>query len=123
MEKSQEMLDKLAEKGEAPYQQAVAAGKETADKIKKAYEESGIKELFDKGISICKEDLLNMADMLPIEDISWLKDQLAALAEVKTAEKAEEANTEEECECACEADEVKEDTEEAAEEKDAPVEE
>ena len=62
MEKSQEVLDKLAEKGEGAYQQAVAAGKETADKLKKAYEESGIKELLDKGISIRKEDLLTMAD-------------------------------------------------------------
>ena len=88
MEKSQEVLDKLAEKGEGAYQQAVAAGKETADKLKKAYEESGIKDMFDQGIAIRKEDLLTMADTLPIEDILWLQNQLVALAVKMTAEQA-----------------------------------
>ena len=88
MEKSQEVLDKLAEKGEGAYQQAVAAGKETADKLKKAYEESGIKDMFDQGIAIRKEDLLTMADTLPVEDILWLQNQLVALAVKMTAEQA-----------------------------------
>ena len=60
MEKSQEVIDKLAVKGESAYEQAVAAGKETADKLKKAYEESGIKEMFDQGIVFRKEDLLTI---------------------------------------------------------------
>ncbi len=100
VEKSQEILDNLAEKGESAYQQAVAAGKETADKLKKAYDESGIKELFDKGISFRKEDLLTMAETLPVEDILWLQSQLTALAVKKAAEqpaeeeKAEEPKTE-----------------------------
>ena len=88
VEKSQEVLDKLAEKGEGAYQQAVAAGKETADKLKKAYEESGIKDMFDQGIAIRKEDLLTMADTLPVEDILWLQNQLVALAVKMTAEQA-----------------------------------
>ena len=88
MEKSQEVLDKLAEKGEGAYQQAVAAGKETADKLKKAYEESGIKDMFDQGIAIRKEDLLTMADTLPVEDILWLQNQLVARAVKMTAEQA-----------------------------------
>ncbi len=94
VEKSQEVLDKLAEKGEGAYQQAVAAGKETAGKIRKAYEESGIKELFDQGITIRKEDLLTMADTLPVEDLEWLRDQLAELAARKTAEPEAEEKTE-----------------------------
>lgn len=93
VEKSQEVLDKLAEKGEGAYQQAVAAGKETAGKIRKAYEESGIKELFDQGITIRKEDLLTMADTLPVEDLEWLRDQLAELAARKTAEPEAEEKT------------------------------
>lgn len=93
VEKSQEVLDKLAEKGEGAYQQAVAAGKETAGKIRKAYEESGIKELFDQGITIRKEDLLTMADTMPIEDLEWLRDQLAELADRKTAEPEAEEKT------------------------------
>ena len=96
VEKSQEILDNLAEKGESAYQQAVAAGKETADKLKKAYDESGIKELFDKGISFRKEDLLTMAETLPVEDILWLQSQLTALAVKKAAEQpAEEEKPEE----------------------------
>jgi polyhydroxyalkanoate synthesis regulator phasin len=96
VEKSQEILDNLAEKGESAYQQAVAAGKETADKLKKAYDESGIKELFDKGISFRKEDLLTMAETLPVEDILWLQSQLTALAVKKAAEQpAEEEKSEE----------------------------
>ena len=86
MEKSQEMLDKLAEKGEGAYEQAVAAGKETAEKLKKAYEESGIKELFNEGITFRKEDLLSMAETLPVDDILWLQGQLTALAVKKAAE-------------------------------------
>ena len=86
MEKSQEVLDKLAEKGEGAYEQAVAAGKETAEKLKKAYEESGIKELFNEGIRFRKEDLLSMAETLPVEDILWLQNQLTALAVKKAAE-------------------------------------
>ena len=96
VEKSQEILDNLAEKGESAYQQAVAAGKETADKLKKAYDESGIKDLFDKGISFRKEDLLTMAETLPVEDILWLQSQLTALAVKKAAEQpAEEEKSEE----------------------------
>ena len=86
MEKSQEMLDKLAEKGEGAYEQAVAAGKETAEKLKKAYEESGIKELFNEGITFRKEDLLSMEETLPVDDILWLQGQLTALAVKKAAE-------------------------------------
>ena len=93
VEKSQEMLDKLAEKGGDVYQQAVAAGKETADKIKKAYDESGIKDILAQDISCKKEDLLNAAETLSVEDILWLQNQLAALAVRKTAEQCT-------CECA-----------------------
>ena len=101
MEKSQEVLDKLAEKGENAYQQAVAAGKETADKLKKAYDDSGIKEIFDQGITFRKEDLLTMAETLPVDDILWLQSQLTALAVKKASEQpvkdeqpAEEAQSE-----------------------------
>ncbi len=90
MEKSQEVLDKLAEKGEDAYQQAVAAGKETADMLKKAYNESGIKDLFDKGISLRKEDLLTLAESLPVDDILWLQSQLTSLAVKKASEKPAE---------------------------------
>ena len=68
VEKSQEVLDKLAEKGESAYQQAVTAGKETADMLKKAYDESGIKEFFGQDIALGKGDLLTMAETLSVED-------------------------------------------------------
>ena len=87
VEKSQEILDTLAEKGESAYQQAVAAGKETADMLKKAYDESGMKAMFDKGIAFRKEDLLTMAETLPMEDVLWLQNQLTALAVKKASEK------------------------------------
>lgn len=85
MEKSQEVLDKLAEKGESAYQSAVAAGKETADKLKQVYEQSGIKELFNEGLTFNKEDLLTMAEALSLQDILWLQNQLAALAMAKAS--------------------------------------
>ncbi len=85
MEKSQEVLDKLAERGESAYEQAKSAGKEAADKLRKAYEESGIQELFDHGIKFKKEDLLTMADALSVEDILWLQTELAALAVKKAS--------------------------------------
>ena len=94
VEKSQEVLDKLAEKGESAYHQAVAAGKETADMLKKAYEESGIKEVFDQGITFRKEDLLTMAETLPVEDILWLQSQLTTLAVKKATEKSNEREDE-----------------------------
>ena len=90
VEKSQEVIDKLAVKGESAYEQAVAAGKETADKLKKVYEESGIKEMFDQGIVFRKEDLLTMAETLSVDDIVWLQNQLTSLAIKKAAEKPAE---------------------------------
>ncbi len=87
VEKSQEVLDKLAEKGEGVYEQVAAAGKETAEKLRKAYEGSSIKDFFDKGIIFRREDLLTMAETLPIEDILWLQSQLTALAVSKAAGK------------------------------------
>ena len=93
VEKSQEVLDKLAEKGEDVYQQAVAAGKDTADKIKKAYDESGIKYIFDQSVICKKEDLLSAAETLSVEDILWLQNQLAALAVRKATEQSAPAET------------------------------
>ncbi len=110
VEKSQEVLDKLAEKGESAYQQTVAAGRETADKLKKAYRESGIRELFDRGIRVRKEDLLNLAGMMSVEDILWLQSQLVSLAVTKGAEAAAETP---------EAPEAEEAAEEAASPDDA----
>ena len=83
VEKSQEVLDKLAEKGEGVYEQVAAAGKETAEKLRKAYEGSSIKDFFDKGIIFRREDLLTMAET----DILWLQSQLTALAVSKAAGK------------------------------------
>ena len=97
VEKSQEMLDKLAEKGESAYEQTVAAGRETFDQLRKAYEESGIKDLIGRGMTIRKEDVLNLADALPVEDILWLQGQLAALAAEKISAKKDEPEA---CECA-----------------------
>lgn len=90
MEKSQEFIDKLAEKGESAYEQTAAAGKEAIDQLRKAYEESGIKDLIGRGMTITREDLLNLADSLPVEDILWLQGQLAALAAEKIAPKPAE---------------------------------
>ena len=106
VEKSQQALDKFAEKGEDAYQQAVAAGRETAEKLKKAYEESGIRELFREGLSFGREDLLTAAENLSVEDILWLQNQLAALAVRKaTAQPAAEETPEpEEAACAPEED-------------------
>ena len=88
VEKSQEVLDKLAEKGESTYQQAVDLGKDAAEKLKKAYEESSIKAFLDREP---KQDLLKLAEELPVEDILWLQNELAALAVRKAAEKARTA--------------------------------
>ena len=107
MEKSQEVLDKLAEKGEGAYQQAVAAGKETAEKLMKAYEESGIKALFDKGLTFRKEDLCEIAETLPVEDLIWLQNQLAAIAVKKAASKGGDADA---CDCAAEETKKESDT-------------
>ncbi len=106
VEKSQQALDKFAEKGEDAYQQAVAAGRETAEKLKKAYEESGIRELFREGLSFGREDLLTAAENLSVEDILWLQNQLAALAVRKAAAQpaAEETSEPEEAACAPEED-------------------
>ena len=106
VEKSQQALDKFAEKGEDAYQQAIAAGRETAEKLKKAYEESGIRELFREGLSFGKEDLLTAAENLSVEDILWLQNQLAALAVRKAAAQpaAEETSEPEEAACAPEED-------------------
>ena len=106
VEKSQQALDKFAEKGEDAYQQAVAAGRETAEKLKKAYEESGIRELFREGLSFGREDLLTAAANLSVEDILWLQNQLAALAVRKAAAQpaAEETPEPEEAACAPEED-------------------
>ena len=106
VEKSQEVLDKLAEKGESAYQQAVAAGKETADMLKKAYEESGIKEVFDQGITFRKEDLLTMAETLPVDDILWLQGQLTTLAVKKASEKNNSKEDEPEAEETSDSDDT-----------------
>ena len=46
VEKTQEAIDTLAEKGEPIYEQAKAAVCDAAEKIKKAVDESGIGDLF-----------------------------------------------------------------------------
>ena len=93
VEKSQEVLDKLAEKGGDIYQQAVAAGKETADMLKKAYDESSIKDLFNQGAVFRKEDLLTMAETLSVDDILWLQNQLVTLAVKKASASPVEAES------------------------------
>ena len=82
VEKSQEVIDKYAEKGKATFEQAKSATKDAAEKVKKAYDESGIPEWFSPDVT--KEMLLDAAQALSKDDMIWLRDALQALIDQHT---------------------------------------
>lgn len=85
VEKSQEVIDKLAKKGEASYEQAKSFTKDAAGKVKKAYDDSCIPDLLSGKIK--KEDIAESLRKLSAEELTWLKNELDTIL----ADKAQEA--------------------------------
>jgi len=81
VEKSQEVIDRLAQKGEGTYEQVKNAARETADKVRKAYDQSGIDEIFAADLK--KEDIAVLLDRFSLEDLNWLREQVNAAIESK----------------------------------------
>lgn len=84
VEKSQEVIDKLAQKGEITYEQAKVLSQETANKVKKAYDESGIADFFS--CKVKKENVVEDLKTLAKDDLVWLRDQLSGIITAKEQE-------------------------------------
>lgn len=84
VEKSQEVIDKLAQKGEITYEQAKVLSQETANKVKKAYDESGIADFFS--CKVKKENVVEDLKILAKDDLVWLRDQLSGIITAKEQE-------------------------------------
>ena len=84
VEKSQEVIDKLAQKGEITYEQAKVLSQETANKVKKAYNDSGIADFFS--CKVKKENVVDDLKTLAKDDLVWLRDQLSGIITAKEQE-------------------------------------
>ena len=126
VEKSQQVISQLAEKGEQTFEQAKEMSKKAADHVKKAYDDSGLAEFFSTKVK--KESIAEDLEALPKEDLAWLRDQLDQLIDLKEIEDAlkkvaepdaEEKTEEPKEEEKAEASEEKEDEETEAEAEEA----
>ena len=86
VEKSQQVISQLAEKGEQTFEQAKEMSKKAADQVKKAYDDSGLAEFFSTKVK--KESIAEDLEALPKEDLAWLRDQLDQLIDLKEIEDA-----------------------------------
>ncbi len=86
VEKSQQVISQLAEKGEQTYEQAKVLSQKAAVQVKKAYDDSGLADFFSSKVK--KETIAEDLESLPAEDLTWLRDQLDQLIEMKQAEEA-----------------------------------
>ena len=92
LEKSQQVLDQLAEKGKDTYDQAVEATRAAADKIKQALNAD------DPGIRV--DDVLTVLGCMPLDALKEIRTKLDQLIlELET--KKEAGCGEEPCEDAC----------------------
>ena len=96
LEKSQEMLDQLAEKGKDSYEQAAQATRGAVEKLKQAFEAGDI--------GLQKEDILTVMAGMPLDALKDIREGLDSLIcdLEKAAQEAEETREAEEA--ACEAD-------------------
>ena len=94
VEKTQEAIDTLAEKGEPIYEQAKAAVCDAAEKIKKAVDESGIGDLF-----VCPDRVDQVIEKMQEMTQRELDQVRAALEDIyPTRPSGREDNSEEETE-------------------------
>ena len=90
VEKSQEVIDKLAKKGEASYEQAKTFTKDAAEKVKKAYDGSCIPDLLSGKVK--KEDIVESLKKLSADELTWLKGELDTLLADKAQQEQDAAD-------------------------------
>lgn len=95
IEKSQELLDQLAEKGKDSYEQAAEITRSAKEKLKQAFDGADI------GVS--KEDILAVLGGMPLDALKEIRGSLDGLiAQLeKDAEKQEEPCCEKDDPCCC----------------------
>lgn len=91
VEKSQEVIERLAQKGEITYEQAKVLSQEAASKVKKAYDESCIADFFS--CKVKKENVVEDLKQFSVEDLTWLRDQLSGIITAKQQEQAQQAQS------------------------------
>ena len=96
LEKGQELVDELAQKGEPIFNQAKQSVRDAAGKVKTSYEDSVVSELISGKFK--KETIAGFARQLSKEDLFWLKGAVDGL--IASAEEEEKAAQDEE-ECGC----------------------
>ena len=84
VEKSQQVIERLAQKGEITYEQAKVLSQEAASKVKKAYDESCIADFFS--CKVKKENVVDDLKTLAKEDLIWLRNQLSGIITAKEQE-------------------------------------
>lgn len=91
VEKSQEVIDKLAKKGEVTFEQAKTISKDSAQKVKKALDDSGISDVFS--CKVKKEQVAEDFEFLSVEDLIWLRDELSGVITAKQEAQATQEQT------------------------------
>lgn len=91
VEKSQEVIERLAQKGEITYEQAKVLSQEAASKVKKAYDESCIADFFS--CKVKKENVVEDLKQFSVEDLTWLRDQLSGIITAKQQEQEQQAQS------------------------------
>lgn len=91
VEKSQQVIERLAQKGEITYEQAKVLSQEAASKVKKAYDESCIADFFS--CKVKKENVVEDLKQFSVEDLTWLRDQLSGIITAKQQEQEQQAQS------------------------------
>ncbi len=97
VDKSQELIGKLAEKGEITYEQAKVLSQDVADKVKKAVDDCGVKEFFSgkPKVEAFVRELEDMSD----EELAAVRQALDSVEQRRKDAKADCCCGDECCEC------------------------